>query len=293
MTLLSDLYSTTSGTTASNLGLGEGVYATKVGVDLQFKSLIGGDNITLTSDSNEVTISGSAGNGGTSGTSGSSGTSGEAGTSGSSGTSGDAGTSGSSGTSGEAGTSGSSGSSGTSGAAGTSGSSGSSGTSGVGGLSNIVEDITPQLGGDLEYYEHNQVFDITLTSDNTAAGDITTVTYGETVAFGQCVYPDSTDNKWKLALGVSASGTYPLMGAALEAKNDGESGKMLLRGTIRDATYFSTVTMGDIIYLSDTTAGSYMTTIASGTGDIVQIVGFAIASNYIFFSPDYTYVEIE
>ena len=51
--------------TASNLGAGEGIYSTKVGVDLQFKSLIGGDNITLTADSNEITISGSAGGGGT------------------------------------------------------------------------------------------------------------------------------------------------------------------------------------------------------------------------------------
>jgi hypothetical protein len=116
---------------------------TKVGADLRFKSLIGGDNITLSSDSNEITISGSAGDGGTSGTSGSSGTSGADGTSGSSGTSGiqgDPGTSGSSGISGADGTSGSSGtsgadgtsgSSGTSGADGTSGSSGSSGTSGA------------------------------------------------------------------------------------------------------------------------------------------------------------------
>ena len=42
--------------TASNLGTGEGVYTSKVGVDLRFKSLIGGTGITLSSDANEITI---------------------------------------------------------------------------------------------------------------------------------------------------------------------------------------------------------------------------------------------
>lgn len=160
-------------------------------------------------------------------------------------------------------------------------------------IANVVEDTTPQLGGDLEYNEKNQVFNTTLTSDDTASGDIITVTYGESVTFGQLVYPDATANEWKKALGTNAAVTHPAMGIALEAKGDGESGKMLLRGTIRDATYFGSVAMGDILYLSDATAGSYVTTAPSGSGDIVQIVGFAIAANYIYFNPDYTYVEVD
>lgn len=42
--------------TASNLGTGAGVFAQKVGVDLQFKSLVAGTNITLTPSANSVTI---------------------------------------------------------------------------------------------------------------------------------------------------------------------------------------------------------------------------------------------
>jgi len=42
--------------TASNLGAGTGFYSTKVGVDLQFKSLVAGSNVTISSTATEVTI---------------------------------------------------------------------------------------------------------------------------------------------------------------------------------------------------------------------------------------------
>lgn len=42
--------------TASNLGGGEGVFASKQGVDLRFKSLQGGNNVSLSSDSNTITV---------------------------------------------------------------------------------------------------------------------------------------------------------------------------------------------------------------------------------------------
>ncbi len=159
-------------------------------------------------------------------------------------------------------------------------------------LQNVVDDTTPQLGGDLEYNEKHQVFDRTLTSDNTASGDIITVTFGESVVFGQLCYPDLTDNEWKLALATNIAVKHPAMGIALETKGDGQTGKLLLRGTIRAATYFSGAAMGDIIYLSDGTPGSVVCAAPGDSGDIVQIVGFGLETNYIYFNPDGTYVEI-
>lgn len=49
--------------TASNLGAGEGVFAQKSTYDLEFKSLVAGDNINISSDANEITISANANTG--------------------------------------------------------------------------------------------------------------------------------------------------------------------------------------------------------------------------------------
>lgn len=156
----------------------------------------------------------------------------------------------------------------------------------------MIADVSPQLGGDLEYNEFNLVFDTVLSADNKASGDIITVTFGETVAFGQLVYPDSTDDEFKLALGTNAAVKHPAVGVALEAKNDGQAGKMLLRGIIRDATYFSGFAMGDILWLSDSVAGGWLNSQPSDAGDIIQPVGWVFAANYAYFNPDYTYVEL-
>ena len=50
--------------TVSNLGAGSGLYASKSGIDLRFKSLVSGSNIVLASTGTDVTISASGGSGG-------------------------------------------------------------------------------------------------------------------------------------------------------------------------------------------------------------------------------------
>jgi len=45
--------------TASNIGPGIGIFAQKVGVDLEFKSLVAGTNVTISSDADSVTINSS------------------------------------------------------------------------------------------------------------------------------------------------------------------------------------------------------------------------------------------
>jgi hypothetical protein len=49
--------------TASNVGAGDGVFKQKTGVDLEFKSLIGGTNVTITNNTNDLTIDATGGSG--------------------------------------------------------------------------------------------------------------------------------------------------------------------------------------------------------------------------------------
>jgi len=58
---ISSLSTISSGSTASNVGLGEGeVYKEKVGNDLRFKTIKAGTNITVSNDTNEITINSTA-----------------------------------------------------------------------------------------------------------------------------------------------------------------------------------------------------------------------------------------
>lgn len=50
--------------TISNLGTGEGVFAQINSGDAQFKSLVAGTNVTITSDADEITINSTGGGGG-------------------------------------------------------------------------------------------------------------------------------------------------------------------------------------------------------------------------------------
>lgn len=51
--------------TASNQGAGQALYIGKVGVDLQFKTLVAGANVTLTPSANTITIAATGGGTGT------------------------------------------------------------------------------------------------------------------------------------------------------------------------------------------------------------------------------------
>ena len=52
--------------TASNVGTGDGIFKQKTGVDLEFKSLIGGTNVSIVNNPNDLTINATGGGGGAS-----------------------------------------------------------------------------------------------------------------------------------------------------------------------------------------------------------------------------------
>lgn len=52
------LLNTTDTTGATNLGTGQGIFASKSGTNLQFKSLVAGANVTLAANGTSITITG-------------------------------------------------------------------------------------------------------------------------------------------------------------------------------------------------------------------------------------------
>lgn len=100
------------------------------------------------------------------------------------------------------------------------------------------------------------------------------------------------------ALFLNSSGNYQLAGASEATANKCfaialETGtgakKLLLQGILRnDIWAFSS---GEKIFLSDT-LGEITNTAPSGSGDKIQIIGFALSVNTIYFQPSFTEIEL-
>ena len=154
--------------------------------------------------------------------------------------------------------------------------------------SDVVDDTTPQLGGDLDM--NGKSITITPTaggSDETESGIIATLTAGETLAFGEVCYLKSDGKYW---LADSSDDTaIPAVVMALGAISADASGSFLKRGFLRDDSYSWTV--GGLLYAS-TTGGAISQTAPSGSGQIVQVLGYAYSATVIYFSPNLGTLEI-
>lgn len=128
-----------------------------------------------------------------------------------------------------------------------------------------------------------------LASDHLYSGDIDSQPVGETVAFGQLLYFDWTDKEWKIAK-ADISTTMPGLRIALEAKNNGETCKMLVKGYIRDDSAFEFA--GAMIYVSEAIAGAMTSTAPSTAGNQLQRVGQAKSADILFFDPSIDVGEI-
>ena len=127
-----------------------------------------------------------------------------------------------------------------------------------------------------------------LVSDHLYSGDIDSEPVGETVAFGQLLYFNWTDKEWKIT-DADSSTTMPGLRIALEAKADGQTCKMLVRGYIRDDSAFEFA--GAMVYAS-ATAGAMTSTAPSGAGQQLQRVGQAKSADILFFDSSIDVGEI-
>jgi hypothetical protein len=82
----------------------------------------------------------------------------------------------------------------------------------------------------------------------------------------------------------------PATAMALQPLAADAAGDFLLIGWVRDDTW--AWTQGATLYADTTTAGGMTETIPSGSGDQVQLVGQAMATNTVYFKPGLELVEI-
>jgi len=153
-------------------------------------------------------------------------------------------------------------------------------------LANIVEDTTPQLGGDLDLNQFYIQLDPTPDSDDAGSG-MTVYATVDTNAFGvgAALYMAS-DGNYDTA-DASASGTMPCTALALETGTGTK--KILLLGYIRNDGW--NWTTGDLVYVS-TAVGELTQSAPNGSGEQVQVIGYATSTDVIFFNPNLALVQV-
>ena len=163
-------------------------------------------------------------------------------------------------------------------------------------IKEVVEDTTPQLGGNLDTNTKNIVLsegssidlDKAGSADEKWTGIAVDGTAGATLAVGDLCYLDATAGEWLLADAdaIGTAGSVPL-GLCILAGGDGQATKLLLIGTMRSAAFPASIALGAPLYVS-TTAGDITATMPTGVDDVVRVVGFAITTepNTIYFNPE-------
>jgi len=126
-------------------------------------------------------------------------------------------------------------------------------------------------------------FDPTPGTDHTANGVIVTMTAGASLVFGDACYV-GTDGKMEKALADDAAITIPATHLCIATIAENSAGLFLVKGWAKDASWSFDV--GKSVYLSAATAGLITKTMPSKvTGNQVQVLGTAIASDTIEWSP--------
>jgi hypothetical protein len=154
------------------------------------------------------------------------------------------------------------------------------------GISNVVEDTTPQLGGDLDLNQKCIDISTALGTDLTAVGLIDSVTVDtNATGVGAALYM-AADGNYDEA-DADAAATMPVTTLALETGTGTK--EILLQGYIRKDAW--SWTPGGLIY-ADVTTGALSQTAPSGSGDQVQVVGWAKSADILYFNPSLVLVEV-
>ena len=160
-----------------------------------------------------------------------------------------------------------------------------------GGLADLVSDITPELGGDLDLNDKYVELKSEPSDDDTGSGIIVTETVDENTFGIAAALHKAADGNWEMASAHETTNHMPCTGLALTA-GTGPSKKVLLFGIIRHDAWNWTTGPGiaGLIYLGET-SGVLTQTRPSDDGDMIQVVGFALTDDTMMFNPQLLWIE--
>jgi len=144
--------------------------------------------------------------------------------------------------------------------------------------------------GDWINDENNLILVQNISTDHTFNGISFSASAGENLALGDVCYMASGGKYWKAD--ASAITTMPGVVMATETINADAVGTFLKQGFIRDDSWNWTVGAWSGMVYVHTTGGNPTQTAPSGPGDIVQVLGYAVASDILYFEPALTIIEL-
>lgn len=110
---------------------------------------------------------------------------------------------------------------------------------------------------------------------------------GEALTTQQLVYINASGKMQKAD--ADGSGTFPAVFLAAASISNNANGNFLMQGVACNTAW--TWTPGGTLYMS-TTAGTMTQTAPATSGNIVQVVGYAITATIIYFDPSRTYLTV-
>jgi len=153
----------------------------------------------------------------------------------------------------------------------------------------VANPLTAQLG----IGEHDLKLDSLLSADGKYSGLTCDGVLGATLAFGDLVYLNTTDQRWELAdADAEATAGDVQLAIVLVAGVDGNTRLLLLQGFVREDDWNFT-SYGQALFVSCTAGDMTQDVSAYTTGDIVRVVGHASSfADQIYFNPSGTWLEI-
>jgi hypothetical protein len=138
-----------------------------------------------------------------------------------------------------------------------------------------------------------QIMHNTAVADGEVSGELALFQAGEDLTAGEVVYFKSDGKVYKAVATAAATSRCIAMATASIGINS--MGPFLLKGFARFNSEFPTWTVGGALYTpeAETSQKNVPEQAAPDTdGDFVQIVGYAISADAIYFNPDSTVVEV-